>query len=184
MSNSSSKRRTINLSLLALILLCLAFPFAAVSCQTPVTSISAEYTGWDMAFGGEPTLEVAGRADKPRIADDTTIPAQPLMIVTVLIVIAGLILLSHSRSGHRLGVAVGTLAAFFLVVNQITVHELLISAIAEEGVKSRTPSDLVNSRFGFWTTLLLALAVTGYNATMLVRGTQTTAPSPPVPPAS
>jgi hypothetical protein len=182
MSNVSSKRRPVNLSLLTLILLCLAFPFTAVSCETSVTSVSAEYAGWDMAFGGNPTVKVAGQADEPRFTDESTIPAQPLMIVAVLIVIAGLVLLSRSQSGPGLGVVVGALAAFFLIVNQISVHNLLAFMIEKEGGKGRDASDLAGTRFGFWLALLLALAVTAYNSIVLVMRSRAKPAFPRVPP--
>ncbi|MBB5958603.1 hypothetical protein FHS29_005211 [Saccharothrix tamanrassetensis] len=185
MSNNSSKRRPINLSLLALTLLCLAFPFAAVSCESPMATISAEYTGWDLAFGGEATIEVSGKADKPASASKSEIPAQPLMIVAVLVLLAGLVVLARSKAGYLLGIGVGVLGALFLVVNQVAIQDFLASKLSEtENLKPAAASDMVESRVGFWLTLLLTLGVAAYNATALVLGARAARAAQSAPPST
>ncbi|GAB2966689.1 hypothetical protein [Saccharothrix stipae] len=182
MSNSSPKRRPVNLSLLALILLCLAFPFTAVSCETPMASVDITYTGWDATFGGEPTVTgVDQDKDAPRIAERSAIPAQPLMIVAVLVAVTGLVLLSRSKAGHWLAVGVGAAVAFFLIVGQVSLQDALVSAATESNeFEGGTAAEMVETRFGFWATVLLAVTVTAYNAIGLVRRSRTT----PVPPSS
>lgn len=185
MPNNSPKRRPINLSLLFLALLCLAFPFTAVSCESPMATIEAEYTGWDLAFGGEATIEVSGKADESAYESKSAIPAQPLMIVTLLVLLAGIVVLSRSKAGHLTGAAVGALTGFFLVVGQVSVQDFLISGLSEaENLKAATASDMVESRFGFWLALLLALGVVTYNVTALAlasRAARAAGPSEPDP---
>ncbi|ONI89709.1 hypothetical protein ALI22I_14520 [Saccharothrix sp. ALI-22-I] len=185
MPNNSPKRRPVNLSLLALTLLCLAFPFTAVSCESPMANISAEYTGWDLAFGGEATIEMSGKADESAYASKSAIPGQPLMVVALLVLLAGIVVLSRSKAGHLLGAGVGALGAFFLIANQVSVHDFLASGLSSaENLDPAAASDMVESRFGFWLALLLTLGVVAYNATALALGgrtARTVGPSAPDP---
>jgi hypothetical protein len=182
MPNNSPKRRPVNLSLLVLTLLCLAFPFTAVSCESPMASIEAEYTGWDLAFGGEATIEVSGKADESAYESKSAMPARPLMIVALLVLLAGIVVLSRSKAGHLMGAGVGALAAFFLAVNQVSVQDFLVAGLSDvENLKAAAASDMVQSRFGFWLTLLLTLGVVAYNVTALALGARAAGPSTPDP---
>ncbi len=182
---SKTTKRRVNPPLLVLALLCLAMPFTAVSCESSMMTVEAEYTGWDLAFGGEPTVEVEGEADKSPSEESSSLPAQPLMIIAIVVLVAGLVLLSTSRATATAGIVVGATAAIFLIFGQVVTQNVLVAKVSEsEDLSTSTVSEWVETRSGFWFALILLVAMTAYNTAALVRGHRsTTTTSPQVPPA-
>ncbi|MGM1060104.1 hypothetical protein [Saccharothrix sp. Mg75] len=180
MPNRPPKRR-VNLPLLALSLLCLALPFTAVSCESSVGDIEVEYSGWDLAFGGEPSIEVSGKTDDSLAEKSNNLPAQPLVIIALVVLFAGLVLLSTSKALATVGIVVGATASLFLISAQVSVQGLLVREISEsEEIGSAAAGDLVETRSGFWLALVLLTALTAYNIATLVRARGgSTAPGAP-----
>ncbi|MEU6155610.1 hypothetical protein ABZ816_37060 [Actinosynnema sp. NPDC047251] len=174
-----SKRRPVNLSLVALAFLCLAFPFTAVSCQTAMGSISAEFTGYDAAFGGAPTIEATEGMKEPKSAEDNGVSPQPLVILGIVVLALGIIPLSRSRANPVFGIGVGAVAGVLFAAGQLSMRSTVASALADDKDLKRTdPYDLIESRYGFWLVLLVTLGLAAYNVVALARARATAVPPP------
>jgi hypothetical protein len=175
------KRRLISPSGFFLVLICLLFPFVAVSCQGPGSSVSATYTGMDLVFSGAPDLAGPGG----RVIDDSSynglagsssdksvlMPPQPLAILMFLAVVLGLAL-SGVRYPHlraRIGVIASSCGAICLILNQIVIHNAIVDKLTGGnhgtpfGISTPSVDDMVESRTGFWLTLIILLALFIYN---------------------
>ncbi|RKT74456.1 hypothetical protein DFJ66_7815 [Saccharothrix variisporea] len=166
--------------MLALTLLCLALPFTAVSCESSLGDVEVEYTGWELAFGGEPSIEVSGKPDTSP-DESAALPPQPLMIITLAVLVLGLALLANPRAHAAVGVVTGAVAFLFLVATQVAVHSALGDELIESNdVEPSDVPDMIETRSGFWLALLLVALVAAYSARVLVASRRTAvAPTPP-----
>jgi hypothetical protein len=197
---------------LLLALMCFAFfPLLAVSCDTPMGSASAEYTGADFVFGGEPnfTGSAADEAtsgeegegdegvegeDEGVAGEDGQVGPQPLAVLAFLAIIGSLVLAVVPRLRAHTLTNLGASAAvlLLLVVNQIVLHDSAVTELEEsEEILAPQAAEMVETRYGFWLTLLVLLAVVAYNVVELLRerggssragafsGGYPTPPSPP-----
>lgn len=185
MINRAWGRRLVSPAGLVLVLLCFGLPFLTVSCQTPVASVSVTYTGWDFAVGGQPDVVESGEASDhpdPR-AEQTPATFQPLALVAVLLVVAG-IAAAAARPPTRMvaGAVTGFLAAMLLVVNQGVVRGSMRQELATSAFLPPSALDnMIESRLGFWLALLLLFGVTGYNVAELFLAHRGPAAADPTP---
>jgi hypothetical protein len=155
---------------LLLALLCFGLPFVAVSCESPIVSVSADYSGWDLVFGGEPDITVSVPSEAPvSKPQDTSIPLQPLALLAFIAVAGGFVLsLAMPRQRMTSAVAAGS-AALLLFVNQIVVRGHMVEELRKGAFLSpRMADDVIESRVGYWLTLLLLLGVAGHGAVEIV----------------
>jgi hypothetical protein len=141
--------------------LLLFMPFISVACDVPGGYGRAEpggttkYSGVDLVVGGEPAVDPA---DKIREGASAQLPPQPLAILTVLLLIAGIVVALRIAQTvvRRATVALlSGVAAICLVVNQITVQTQL---------HERVPPKYVHNQAGFWLCLLTLIIVMVANA--------------------
>jgi len=152
------------------VLLCFGLPFLTFSCEGPTGTISADMTGWDMAFGGEPTMTATGVLDpeamrSPDVPEEP-IPVQPLVLITFAVVVAGVALSWMSR---WIGIPVGVAAALLLIAGQGQVRPSLIADMREANdFPINLPESMFTYRFGYWTSLALLLGIAIYNVVEIV----------------
>lgn len=136
-------------------------PFISVSCDVPGGYARAEpggtteYSGIDLMLGGEPAVDPPA---KVREGVSAQLAPQPLAILTMLLLIAGIVI--TLRVGEtvvrRATVALlSGVAAIFLVVNQITVQTQL---------HERVPPKYVHNQPGFWLCLATLVLIMVANA--------------------
>lgn len=155
---------------LLLALLCFGLPFVTVSCEAPLMTVSADYTGWDLAFGGEPDVVVTGVAkDLSAEQERASTPWQPLALVTLLVLTSGAVLaVSRPRQQRLTSVVSASAAALLLFANQIVTRSGIVDELRTATyLPTSVVDDMVESRFGYWLTMTLLLAVAGYNAVRL-----------------
>jgi uncharacterized membrane protein YphA (DoxX/SURF4 family) len=158
--------RVISPAGLLLALLCLGLPFVTVSCESSIVSVSADYSGWDFVFGGEPDITESVPSEAPASKpQDASTPLQPLALLAFIAVVAGIVLsLAMPRQRMTSAVAAGS-AALLLFVNQIVVRSHMVDELQKGTFLSpRMADDMIESRFGYWLTLLLLLGVAGHGA--------------------
>jgi hypothetical protein len=185
-------RRLLSPAGFVLVILCFLFPFIAVSCQSPVGSVSVEYTGNDLAFGGQPSISTSD-GDVPQETDVPPATPQPLALLAYLLTIAGLFttLIPSLRARLRTTAIIAGAAALFVIINETSVYNRIVSQLAggsgsrfDSGFGSVSTdglSNLVHTQAGFWLAMLLLLAITTFNIVELVRTRAPNAPGPPAP---
>jgi hypothetical protein len=162
----SSGRGLISPAGLVLALFCFGLPFLTVSCETPVMSVSADYTGWDFVVAGEPHVTTSGPGgDVAGRQHDASIPWQPLALAAVLVVIGGIVLTFASpRNRRATGIVTGSVAAVLVIANQGMARNAVVSELKRSYViPPWTIDKLVDSRIGYWLTLAVLACVVGYN---------------------
>lgn len=178
MIKSSSSRGLISPAGLLLALLCFGLPFVTVSCETPITSVSADYTGWDFVFAGEPHVTTSGPGgDVVAQQRDASIPWQPLALLAVLVIIGGIVLTFVSPRNRRVtGIVAGSVGAVLLIANQSMARTAILGELKKSYViPPWTIDKLVESRIGYWLALVLLVGVVGYNAVELALGSRSRA---------
>lgn len=158
---------------LLLALFCFGLPFLTVSCETPVMSVSADYTGWDFVFAGHPHLTATGPGgDVAAQHQNTSIPWQPLALLAVLIIVGGIVLTFASpRNRQVTGIVAGCVGGLLVIANQSLARGAIVGELKKSYIiPSWTVDKLVEARFGYWLTLAFLLAVIGYNAVELALG--------------
>ncbi len=138
-------------------------PFITVSCDVPggfgraAPGGTTVYTGADLVVGGEPDVKPA---DKSRAGPPQALGPQPLAILALLAIAAGIAagvkIKDALRRRATAALAAGA-AALLVVTNQLTVQTLL---------QHRVPSgkDYVNSAEGFGFCLFALLVTMGLNS--------------------
>jgi hypothetical protein len=197
------------------LLLFLLLPFVAVSCDVPgLGSAELSYSGADVVGAAEPSVSTEGEfgsEDAAPVTDSENPPtpgtgSQVLAILTLALFTGGLGVSLFPAARTRLVGAAGAalLGAIALIITQVLAQSNLSSAILDaaqrEGagrpdddipinLTSSLVDDMVETRVGFWLSLLavsLVLAYTGYLllAPRLRAGTARAAGGPPpAPPA-
>jgi len=141
--------------------LLMVMPFISVSCDVPggyaraAPGGTTTYNGVDLIVGGEPKVDPP---DKVREGPPAALAPQPLAILTLLLLIAGIViaLRMHQTLARRATIALlSGVAAICLVVNQITVQTLL---------HARVPPKYVHNQPGFWLCLSMLVVVMFANA--------------------
>lgn len=150
----------------ALSLLLLFLPFVGVSCGP----VEAEISGWDMAVGGQVSVSGVPRVDT---ADSNNqVPVQPLMTIAVLVLISAIVLGLTLRATHvhaLTGLITTGLAALTIGINEILIIDDLVDEIVSDNDFSpSTAAEMTGTRFGFWLTLLLLIAIATYNTIEMV----------------
>jgi hypothetical protein len=171
-SNGSAfwRRKLVSPTGLFLALMLLFMPFAGVACA----GFEAEISGWDMAVGGESSVSIDGSDTSTRYihgADD--IPVQPLMLVTVVLMLTGIVVGLAVRPAYNralCGLIVVALTALSLGLNEAIVLDKLVSEVASSNdMTEGNAAKIVGTRSGFWLTLTLSLAILAYHAIELRR---------------
>jgi|SRR5215204_1088061 len=158
-------RKLVSPAGLALVLMLLFMPFVGVACGP----FEAEISGWDMAVGGEPSVSTGGFGSQAPTdsATSSEISAQPLMTITVLLLLAGIVVGLAVRWPYNralCGLVVVALATLSVVLNEAIVLDKLVDEIA--GSDDFTAGDaaaMTGTRSGFWVTLALLLAILTYH---------------------
>jgi hypothetical protein len=175
----------------ALALLFFLFPFSAVSCEAPdLGSVEITYTGVDYATGGDPDVETVGdfgREAGDPVADNENPPepdVAPLTLITLVVILCGLATVLLPTARLRLSVSVGAaaLSAALLVVTQIlatgNLESSLIDTARDVGtgpgeepftLTESIADDMVDTRIGFWLSLVALVLVLLFQAATAVR---------------
>ena len=186
------------------LLLFLVLPFLSVSCDIPsIGEMGATYSGADVAFGGEPTVEVPAEARDMagELGTSTSADAPPDPGVAALAIVAGALMLlgiataALPRLRTRLlgGGVLALLAAAAVVVTQLVAQSNLRTTMlsdAQQAGATDSPlgdpeelvDQLINTEIGFWLTVVVLVAVAAANATFLFRKPKTPAEPPPATP--
>lgn len=161
----AGRRKLISTSGLTLTLLLLFLPFLGVSCESGMGSVNAEISGWDMAVGGAPSVSRTGLFSIGGPTDIDSVPVQGFMVLTVVAILSAILLGIVLRTALARAVGAGvasTVAALFVVINQVKVTDDLIQRARNEGMPREVVADWIGSRIGFWLTLSALLLMTGY----------------------
>jgi hypothetical protein len=133
-------------------------PFISVSCDVPggyaraAPGGTTKYSGIDLMLGREPAVEPL---DKVREGASAQLPPQPMMVITLLLLIAGVVVtlrVSDTVLRRATLSLLSGVTAICLVMNQITVQTQL---------HERVPPKHVHNELGFWlclATLVLVMA--------------------------
>ena len=166
-----------------LALLCFGLPFLTVSCESPVGSVRASYSGWNLAFGGAPDITASvGMSDYlARRQQEASAPWQLLALLALLAIIAGVVLTcARPRQQTLSSIVAGGSASLFMIINQVVVHSGAVDELRRDTFLPATiVQGMVETRIGFWLALLLLLGVVGYHVVELVR-LRRAGPAPPV----
>jgi hypothetical protein len=196
------------------LLLFLLLPFVAVSCEVPgLGSAELSYSGADLVGNADPSVSTEGEFDSggeaAPITDNENPPTpggggQVLAIITLVLLVGGLgvslIPLARTRLVATAGAAL--LGGVGLITTQAVTQSNLSSAILDAAQKESTSSpddlpinltsglidDMVQTRFGFWLSLIAVFLVLLYSAGTLLlpriraaTAQSTSAPSDPPP---
>lgn len=159
-------RKLVSPASLALALMLLFMPFVGVACGP----FEAEISGWDMAVGGEPSVSTGGFGSDASTDSAATgeISAQPLMTITVVLMLAGIVVGLAVRWPYNralCGLIVVALVALSVVLNEIIVLDKLADEVASsEDFTEGDAAVMTGTRSGFWVTLALLLAILAYHA--------------------
>lgn len=138
-------------SLLALVALCFFLPFIAVSCDAPGgfgrvdSGGTTSYTGFDLAFGGEPTRSPDQLLPDGKGVSDL-IGLQPAALIGLVLLAATLVcaLAIRRPAARNVTVAALTLAtALTLGIAQLLAHATLSTMLAEQLTSQNLPQDAV-----------------------------------------
>ncbi|QVQ54228.1 hypothetical protein J4H86_11365 [Spiractinospora alimapuensis] len=170
MRDTSSKRRVISPGGLLLVAVCFFLPFLTVSCESSFGGGSVTYTGFDLAFNGAPSVSGFGGEASSSDLDDLRAGFQPLAILSLLGLVAGigLGLALPTPFARWLGGATATLVALAsAIAQQVWIRRALDEAIESEasGAGFGITADMLNTstEFGFTIVLTLLLVVLAYN---------------------
>jgi hypothetical protein len=141
-------------------------PFITVSCDVPggygraAPGGTSEYTGFDLVFGGEPTINPA---DKVRDGVAETLAPQPLSILAVLLLIVGIVITFRVRDALVRRATISLLSgmtAIALLTSQLTVQTHL---------QTKVGAKYVHNQPGFWLCLATLVVVMFANAVAWLR---------------
>jgi hypothetical protein len=173
---------------LGLAVLVFVLPFVSVSCATPRGygsaggGITARYSGFSLAFGGNPTVEAAKGAPAPGpLTPEDTIPGQ-IAITIALALTAAAFALAVARPGRLEAlVAIPAGAVIALVVGVAVFDQSLTTRIVDRlttlGVAppaNLAPDDYVRTDAGFALAVLLLILTGLLNGLALVRRRRST----------
>ncbi|GAA1070756.1 hypothetical protein [Nocardiopsis composta] len=166
-------RRFASPGALAFVLLCFFLPFLGVSCESPMGSVQAQVSGWDMVVGGEPSVSGTGAFAKGEEMDASQMPPEtltedgepietfsPLMLLSVLAIVAGIIVGSIPAKPFVRAVGVASASGLGLLLSLINVSVALADVPSQESEYGVVVS--AGTRAGFWITSLLLMAVVGF----------------------
>jgi len=166
-----------------LVLLLFLLPFVGISCSAPdVGAMDAELSGFDLVTNADPTFETdspvadmvaADQAEMP--TTDVTVPA--VLVLVLLVAGAGATLLPRPRTRLLAAGALAALATAVLVLTQLFAESNLVAntlanaRILQESVpQDLAPvanetflADAVDSRIGFWLSLVALVLVSAGN---------------------
>jgi hypothetical protein len=189
-----------------LALLFFLLPFVAVACEAPgLGSVEISYTGVDLATGGKASVETAGdfgTTPVPPVQNNENAPTpdvQVLAIITVALLAIGLGVSLAPTARTRLFGAGGAaiLGGALLIVTEAVAQSNLSSALQDAAAKEANKpgeipinltggllDDMVQTRTGFWLSLVAVILVLLVNAGALLWPRLRTAirPAPAGPP--
>lgn len=172
------------------LLLFLVLPFVSVSCDIPsMGKMGADYSGADVAFSGEPTVEVPPEArDLTNDLGATTSEENPpdpggtaLAIVAGALMLLGVAAAALPRLRSRLlgGAVLALLAAVAIVLTQLLAQSNLRTVLLDDARNTGAAEgplgtedlvgQLITSEIGFWLTVLVLAAIAAANAVFLFR---------------
>ncbi|WP_460392126.1 hypothetical protein [Actinophytocola sediminis] len=177
-----------------LVLLLFLLPFVGVSCSADgVGSMEAEFTGFDLVTGGEPTFDTTSPIADMVASDQAEMPSTGVVVPAVFALIlvvagAGAALVARPRTRALAGAAAAALAAVLLAVIQLFAESSLVNSIVDSSavIAQSTPIDLapvvdetyladaVSARIGFWFCLGLLVLIAAGN---LLAAARSRAPS-------
>jgi hypothetical protein len=141
--------------------LMMILPFISVSCEVPggygraAPGGTTNYNGIALMVGGEPEVDPP---DKLRDGDSARLPPQPLVILTLLLLVAGVVVtlrISQTLMRRATVALLAGVAAISLVIGQITVQSQL---------HERVQPKYVHNQPGFWLCLATLVVVMASNA--------------------
>lgn len=187
-TDTASLRRVVSPSAVALTLMLLFLPFVGVACGP----YEAEISGWDMIVGGEVTVTGAddgfefkdgSLSGNSQAVDD--VPVQPLMVMALLSLLVAALpgLVVRTATARAAGSLIATVSATFLIgVNEIVIMDDLVDEAMSSGmITRRSATEMVETRPGFWLTLLLLITLIAYRMFELTRHRHGAHPTPPPP---
>ncbi|MFC7742822.1 hypothetical protein ACFQXA_20550 [Nocardiopsis composta] len=182
-------RRFASPGALAFVLLCFFLPFLGVSCESPMGSVQAQVSGWDMVVGGEPSVSGTGAFAKGEEMDASQMPPEtltedgepietfsPLMLLSVLAIVAGIIVGSIPAKPFVRAVGVASASGLGLLLSLINVSVALADVPSQESEYGVVVS--AGTRAGFWITSLLLMAVVGFAVFEMVVSRRPARPPP------
>lgn len=168
------------------LLLFLVLPFVSVSCEMPgVGEAGAGYTGADVAFDTEPTVQVPDLgelgAELPGGEGSDQPPPDPgaelLAIIAgaLLVVGIGTVVITRVRTRLLATAVVALLAAAMMVMTQIVAQSNLTTALLDEakdtgaaesplGDVDAMVGELVHTEPAFWLVVILLALIAALNA--------------------
>jgi hypothetical protein len=142
------------------------FPFVTVSCAAPggygraSAGATTNYSGVDLAVGGTPSVDGALRPPDARQPDE--LPAQPAVLIALLVVLAGAVVVALVRAARARRLAAATsavLAAVLVGVAVAGVHSLvearLRAQLTVEMPAGKTAADFVGTGSGAWFSMVV-----------------------------
>jgi len=141
--------------------LMMILPFISVSCDVPggygraAPGGTTKYNGVALIVGGEPEVDPP---DKLREGDSARLPPQPLAILTLLFLIAGVVItlrINDTLVRRAIVALLSGVTGICLVANQITVQSQLHERVAPR---------YVHNQPGFWLCLAVLVIVMFANA--------------------
>ena len=164
--------------LLGLAVIVFVLPFVSVSCSAPRSygsaggGYTARYSGFTLAFGGNPTVEAADRAPAPGpLTPEDTIPGQIAFTIALALVVAAFVLAVARPARHAERIALPLAAVVALLVGAQGFDQWFTTRITDRlttlGVEPQTgfpPGEYVKTDVG------LVLAMCLLIVTALVNG--------------
>lgn len=154
-----------------------ALPFVTVSCAAPggygraAAGATTNYTGVDLAVGGQPSVDGTLRAVPARQRDE--LPVQPVALLALLTVIAGAVVVTvvHAVRPRRLSAAGTAYAAAVLIVAAVAVAQAIVEARLSEQLTVAMPAGKSAADFvGTGAGALIAVLVLGILGTAYLIG--------------
>jgi hypothetical protein len=176
-----------------LALMCFGLPFLTVSCESPVGSVRADYSGADLVFGGGPDItrtgpdgttvtrddvgddgDLGGAGSGRGLDDDRGDPGpRPFAVLAFLAVIAGLVMsvVPRVRAHQWANLGASAAVALLLIANQIVLYGDAVAELEESfgDILAGQAAEMVGTRYGFWVALVPLLAVVAFNVLEVVR---------------
>jgi hypothetical protein len=172
-----------------LVFLLFLLPFVGISCSAPdVGSLDADVSGFGLVTNADPTFETDSPVADMVAVDSAEMPTTDVSLPATLVLVllaagAGCAVLARPRTRLLAAGGLAILAAALLVVTQLLAESNLATNAIENAqvIQQTVPQDLspvtnegfvadaVNSRIGFWSSLVALVLVAALNLLALAR---------------
>ena len=152
--------------MLALVLFVL--PFLSVSCDAPggygrmQPGGTTTYNGLDLMTGSTPSVD-DDRLRPEAAQQPDELPAQPLLALAAVAIVAAIAIPFMSASRRRLAAVVAAVGAALLVIGMLVARATLVDRVAEQATlpfpAGKSAGDYVKVGIGFW--IATALTIIG-----------------------